>query len=152
MLPREGFLVLGQHRDDQLETLLQRLVRGAGVKGLAVMPETRPWPPVGSGDRCWTSRGARCWPMPKPRADWIEDPSNADTRLDRNYLRHQVLPRLRDRWPGVDQVMARSARHLAEADELLGELASLDLQAARRPNSLSPGSPCAVWPWRPCRP
>ena len=132
VLPEDGCLVLGQHRDDQLETLLQRLVRGAGVKGLAGMPESRSL----AAGRLWRPL------LDEPRAallayaeaeglDWIEDPSNADTGLDRNYLRHAVLPRLRQRWPGVDQVMARSARHLAEADELLGELASLDLQQAR---------------------
>jgi len=132
VLPPGGCLLLGQHRDDQLETLLQRLVRGAGVKGLAGMPETRP---LAEG-RLWRPL------LDEPRAEllayaaaeglgWIEDPSNADTQLDRNYLRHEVLPRLRDRWPGVDRVMARSARHLAEAEELLGELARLDLRQAQ---------------------
>ncbi|KUM43882.1 tRNA lysidine(34) synthetase TilS [Pseudomonas sp. EpS/L25] len=132
VLPIGGCLLLGQHRDDQLETLLQRLVRGAGVKGLAGMPETRP-----------LARG-RLWRplLDEPRAallayaeaeglHWIEDPSNADTQLDRNYLRHEIMPRLRNRWPGVDRVMARSARHLAEAEELLGELARLDLRQAQ---------------------
>lgn len=142
VLPREGCLVLGQHRDDQLETLLQRLVRGAGVKGLAGMPETRSlaagrlWRPLLDEPR----RALLAYAEAKG-LDWIEDPSNADTRLDRNYLRHQVLPRLHDRWPGVDQVMARSARHLAEADELLGELASLDLQQARRAEQPFPWIP-----------
>lgn len=132
VLPQDGCLVLGQHRDDQLETLLQRLVRGAGVKGLAGMPETRSlvagrlWRPLLDEPRSALLAYAEAEGL-----DWIEDPSNADTRLDRNYLRHEVLPRLRDRWPGVDQVMARGARHLAEADELLGELADLDLQRAR---------------------
>jgi len=132
VLPAGGCLLLGQHRDDQLETLLQRLVRGAGVKGLAGMPETRPL----AAGRLWRPL------LDEPRAallayaeaeglDWIEDPSNADTGLDRNYLRHEILPRLRNRWPGVDQVMARSARHLAEAEELLGELAQLDLRQAQ---------------------
>lgn len=142
VLPREGCLVLGQHRDDQLETLLQRLVRGAGVKGLAGMPETRSlaagrlWRPLLDEPRCALLAYAEAEGL-----DWIEDPSNADIRLDRNYLRHQVLPRLRDRWPGVDQVMARSARHLAEADELLGELASQDLQQARRAEQPFPWIP-----------
>lgn len=142
VLPREGCLLLGQHRDDQLETLLQRLVRGAGVKGLAGMPETRSL----AAGRLWRPlldepRRALLAYAEAEGLDWIEDPSNADTRLDRNYLRHQVLPRLRDRWPGVDQVMARSARHLAEADELLGELASLDLQQARRAEQPFPWIP-----------
>ncbi|WP_295463612.1 tRNA lysidine(34) synthetase TilS [uncultured Pseudomonas sp.] len=132
VLPAGGCLLLGQHRDDQLETLLQRLVRGAGVKGLAGMPESRR---LAEG-RLWRPL------LDEPRAEllayakaeglgWIEDPSNADTQLDRNYLRHEVLPRLRSRWPGVDRVMARSARHLAEAEELLSELACLDLRQAQ---------------------
>lgn len=133
VLPAKGCLVLGQHRDDQLETLLHRLVRGAGVKGLTGMPDARPlaagrlWRPLLDEPRAALLAYAR-----NEKLDWIEDPSNADTQLDRNYLRHEVLPRVRTRWPGVDQVMARSARHLAEADELLGELASLDLLRARR--------------------
>jgi len=132
VLPVGGCLLLGQHRDDQLETLLQRLVRGAGVKGLAGMPETRPlavgrlWRPLLDEPRAVLLAYAEAEGL-----DWIEDPSNADTQLDRNYLRHEVLPRLRNRWPGVDRVMARSARHLAEADELLGELAQLDLRQAQ---------------------
>lgn len=132
VLPAEGCLVLGQHRDDQLETLLLRLVRGAGVKGLAGMPGARPF----ASGRLWRplldeSRAVLLAYAQAAGLEWIEDPSNADTRLDRNYLRHEVLPLLRGRWPGVDQVMTRSAGHLAEADALLGELATLDLQQAR---------------------
>ncbi|MDR6235788.1 tRNA lysidine(34) synthetase TilS [Pseudomonas oryzihabitans] len=140
VLPTDGCLVLGQHRDDQLETLLLRLVRGAGVKGLAGMPGARSF----AAGRLWRPL------LDEPRAAllayaedaglaWIEDPSNTDTHLDRNYLRHEVLPRLRSRWPGVAQVMARSAAHLAEADELLGELAALDLQQAQA------GEPPFAW-------
>ncbi len=132
VLPADGCLVLGQHRDDQLETLLLRLVRGAGVKGLAGMPGERPfavgrlWRPLLDEPRSTLLAYAEAAGL-----SWIEDPSNADTHLDRNYLRHEVLPRLQRRWPGVAQVMARSAAHLAEADELLGELATLDLQQAQ---------------------
>ena len=62
---------------------------------------------------------------------WVDDPSNADTRLSRNYLRHAVLPPLREHWPALDANLQRSARQLREADELLGELAEQDLAAAR---------------------
>ena len=132
VLPADGCLVLGQHRDDQLETLLLRLLRGAGVKGLAGMPGARPF----AAGRLWRPlldepRSALLAYAQAEGLEWIEDPSNADSQLDRNYLRHEVLPRLRGRWPGMDQVMARSAGHLAEADALLGELAALDLQQAQ---------------------
>jgi tRNA(Ile)-lysidine synthase len=59
---------------------------------------------------------------------WIEDPSNRDRRFDRNFLRHDILPRLGARWPDIAQRLQRSARHAAEAAELLGELAAIDLE------------------------
>ncbi|GAC1036253.1 tRNA lysidine(34) synthetase TilS [Pseudomonas sp. No.117] len=152
VLPVDGCLVLGQHRDDQLETLLLRLVRGAGVKGLAGMPGERPfavgrlWRPLLDEPRSTLLAYAQAAGL-----SWIEDPSNADTHLDRNYLRHEVLPRLQSRWPGVAQVMARSAAHLAEADALLGELATLDLQqvqAGEQPFAWLPLPSLALAPLR----
>ncbi|MGH8353576.1 MAG: tRNA lysidine(34) synthetase TilS, partial [Pseudomonas sp.] len=66
---------------------------------------------------------------------WVEDPSNADTRHSRNYLRHRVVPQLTARWPQAVANMARSAEHLGEAQGLLDELAALDLGAARTPSA-----------------
>lgn len=131
----EGEMLLtAQHRDDQAETLLLRLLRGSGVRGLAAMPVSRP---LGAGQLVrpllGVSRGeleawARC-----EKLAWVEDPSNQDTRLSRNFLRHEILPRLLQYWPSAVTVLARDAEQLAEADGLLGELAELDLTAASTP-------------------
>lgn len=127
-------LLTAQHRDDQAETLLLRLLRGAGVRGLAAMPASRP---LASGRLVRPLLGvARAelerWACTE-QLGWIEDPSNLDIRLARNFLRHEILPRLAQHWPGASAVLARDAEQLAEADGLLGELAELDLQAARLP-------------------
>src|SRR5690606_3401032 len=62
--------------------------------------------------------------------DWVEDPSNADARFDRNFLRTQVLPGLRERWPAAARTAARSARHCAIAATVLDHAAGRDLEAA----------------------
>lgn len=115
-------IVLAHHRDDQAETVLLRLLRGAG-DGLAGMRVRRPF---GTG---WLWRPL----LHTAPADlqayaethalrWIEDPSNTDTRYDRNHLRAQVLPALAARWPAAAASLARSASLLAtQADLLAGE-------------------------------
>ena len=123
-------LAMGHHGDDQAETLLLRLLRGSGVRGLAAMPEKRP---LGAGtlirpllplsrDRIRTL--ALDWGL-----TWQEDPSNQDRAFDRNYLRHEILPRLQERWPGTRAALNRSVRHVSEANHLLDELAEKDLAA-----------------------
>lgn len=67
---------------------------------------------------------------------WVEDSSNASVEYDRNYLRHDVIPALRRRWPGAAATVSRSARHLAEAQSLLDTLARLDLDAAAEGEAL----------------
>ncbi|WPC04036.1 tRNA lysidine(34) synthetase TilS [Pseudomonas benzenivorans] len=131
-------LLAAQHRDDQAETLLFRLLRGGGVRGLAGMPASRA-----------LGRGHLLRPLLDcPRAEleayaaehrlsWVEDPSNADGRFARNYLRQRVMPLLRTRWPQAERSLARSARQLGEAAQLLDELAQLDLQAAEAPGPLA---------------
>lgn len=133
----EGELLLtAQHRDDQAETLLFRLLRGAGVRGLAGMPVNRPLArgrllrPLLAASRAELEAYAR-----EHALSWVEDPSNTDTRLSRNYLRHLVVPQLVARWPQAVANMARSAEHLGEARDLLDELAALDLAAARTPSA-----------------
>jgi tRNA(Ile)-lysidine synthase len=132
-------LLTAHHRDDQAETLLLQLLRGAGPHGLAAMPAaTR----LGQG---WLLRPL----LEVERADllayaqahdlhWIEDASNADTGFDRNYLRHRILPLLRERWPAVNRTLARSARWCAETAAWLDAEAAVDLACvvARRPDSL----------------
>jgi tRNA(Ile)-lysidine synthase len=124
-------LLTAHHQDDQLETVLLQLLRGAGVAGLAAMPALAP-----------LARGVLARPLLQlPRAEltawvsaqglpWIEDDSNALLHLDRNYLRARVLPVLRERWPRAAATVARSARHAAEAQRLLDALGEADAARA----------------------
>lgn len=133
-LPVGGLLFTAQHRDDQAETLLFRLLRGSGVRGLAAMPSRRT-----------LGQGTLLRPLlDEPRDNllvyaqahglqWIEDPSNNDTHFSRNYLRREVLPVIAQRWPHAATSMARAAAHLSEAAGLLDELAQVDLASARTP-------------------
>ncbi|MFJ3369295.1 tRNA lysidine(34) synthetase TilS [Pseudomonas sp. NPDC086251] len=125
-------LLTGQHRDDQAETLLFRLLRGAGVRGLAGMPRQRP---LGQGQLLRplldVTRAELETYATEHQLSWIEDPSNQDRQFSRNYLRHQVLPALTERWPQAVVTIARSAAHLSEAQGLLDELAQIDLAQAR---------------------
>jgi tRNA(Ile)-lysidine synthase len=127
-------LLTGQHRDDQAETLLFRLLRGAGVRGLSGMPRQRR---LGKGYLLRPLLDATRADLEAYAAEhqlsWIEDPSNLDQHFSRNYLRHQVLPVLTARWPQAIASMARSAGHMGEAQGLLGELAQIDLSQASTP-------------------
>jgi tRNA(Ile)-lysidine synthase len=124
-------LFTGQHRDDQAETLLFRLLRGAGLRGLSAMPQTRA---LGLGSLVRpllkTSRQQLQAYADAHGLSWVEDPSNADSAFARNYLRGEVFPLLRQRWPQAEANLARSAEHLGEALGLLEELAESDLMAA----------------------
>ncbi|MBA1274257.1 tRNA lysidine(34) synthetase TilS [Stutzerimonas azotifigens] len=128
-------LLTAQHRDDQAETLLFRLLRGAGLKGLAAMSPTRalgrglllrPLLGVGRGE-------LEAWARAEGLS-WVEDPSNASLDYSRNYLRHQIIPAFEQRWPAAVPAIARAAGHLAEAQGLLDELAELDLASAATPS------------------
>jgi len=127
-------LLTGQHRDDQAETLLFRLLRGAGVRGLSGMPATRA---LGQGSLVRPLLDVTRAELEAYAQDhglrWVEDPSNQDRQFSRNYLRHQVLPLLSGRWPQAHASMARSAAHLREAQGLLDELAQIDLATAKLP-------------------
>jgi len=123
-------LFMAHHGDDQAETVLLRLLRGSGVRGLAGMPATRD---LGAGHlhrpllpltRARIEALARDWAL-----SWCEDHSNNNTRFDRNYLRHHVMPHLKERWPEAVPRFNRSADHCREADELLDELARQDAEA-----------------------
>ncbi len=130
-------LLTAHHRDDQLETFLLQLVRGAGVAGLAAMPGRASF---ASG---WhlrplleVTRAALLDYARRNGLAWIEDTSNLDVRFDRNFLRHSVLPAMREHWPAIATSVARSAAHMAEARELLDELARKDLAGARDGSTL----------------
>jgi tRNA(Ile)-lysidine synthase len=116
------------HADDQAETVLLQLLRGGGPAGLAAMPALKPWGPG------WLCRPLLAFERDALRTyarrrglSWIEDPSNADPGPDRNYLRHQVVPVLRARWPGLAATLGRSARHSAAAAGIVEERAAEDL-------------------------
>lgn len=119
---REGeHLALAHHQDDQAETMLLRLLRASGSDGLAAMRPQRTfalgvlWRPLLMLPRCDLLAYAR-----EHDLHWIEDPSNDDVAMGRNYLRHRILPALAERWPQANQSLARSAALLAEDSLLLG--------------------------------
>lgn len=124
------WLVLGHHADDQAETLVHRLIRGAGVRGAAAMRPAdkarRLLRPLLHVPRRDLEDFARAQGL-----SWVEDDSNPDTRLTRNYLRHVVLSPLLQRFPYAALQMGRAARHFAEAGDLLDELAAEDLLRLR---------------------
>ena len=118
-------LLTAHHLDDQVETLMLQLVRGAGLRGLAGMPACQAFAegylirPLLGYSRQTLNAYAR-----HNSLSWIEDFSNADLSYDRNYLRHKVMPLLYERWPGSRQTIARSAGFAAETvamAELLGQ-------------------------------
>lgn len=123
-------VVMAHHRDDLAETVLMRLMRGAGPEGLTGMPATRK---LGRGHLLRPLLAVRRADIENYAAAhelaWSDDPSNADAAFDRNYVRHHVLPVLQARWPGVANQLARvaelqdgatAALH-ASADRLLGD-------------------------------
>ena len=140
VLTEGEILLTAHHQDDQLETLLLRLLRGSGVLGLASMRPVRPF-----------GRGLHARPLLHQSRDqlsdyavrnslvWIDDPSNADKRLDRNFVRHEVLPAIKDRWPSVAAPVTRTIRIFSETQELLDDVAQQDLQgcSTQKPDVLA---------------
>ena len=133
-------LALAHHRDDQAETFLLRALRASGPEGLAAMRTLRPfghallWRPLLDVSRDQLRAYADAH-----RLTWIDDPSNDSLEHDRNFLRHRVLPLLRERWPHVDASFARAAMLSAEASDLLGveDAAALDRARTDDPAILS---------------
>ncbi|BFM11087.1 tRNA lysidine(34) synthetase TilS [Simiduia litorea] len=132
-LAPDSVLLTAHHRDDQAETLLLRLLRGAGVHGLRGMLPVSPLLIEGRvrgqiiRPLLGCSRAELALYARQHQLDWVTDDSNADTSLDRNFLRHKVLPTMAQRWHGFTQRWSATASHLAEAAELLDELAAQDL-------------------------
>jgi tRNA(Ile)-lysidine synthase len=127
-LQKDEVLVTAHHKDDQAETLLIQLFRGAGVNGLAAMPTMRPFA-KGQHIRPLLdqSRQALTGYAHQHELNFIEDPSNEEQRYDRNFLRHAIIPRLKNRWISINQLLARAAQHQAEAKNLLAEYLEQDL-------------------------
>ena len=139
----EPFLALAHHLDDQAETVLMQLLRGTGLKGISAMPELRPL----MGSRLHVFRPLLEYSRAQLRQyaeerglKWVEDESNANTRFDRNFLRHEIGPRYDERYPGWREALVRFARHAASANELLDQLATLDGVPAK------PGEPLPLSP------
>jgi tRNA(Ile)-lysidine synthase len=130
-------MALAQHADDQVETLLLALSRGAGLPGLACMPAVverhgvtyhRPWldvPGAALREALGTAGQA-----------WVEDPTNADTRYTRNRIRAELLPVIEQAFPSFRQTFARSASHAAQAQTLLQEVAEQDLKIVGNPPAI----------------
>ena len=130
-------IALAQHADDQVETLLLALSRGAGLPGLSAMPAT------------WTRNGITYHrPLLKVQASeirgwlsdqgvaWIEDPTNLDQQFTRNRIRAHLLPALEATFPHFRDTFARSASHAAQAQEVLHDVALQDLALVGKPPAL----------------
>lgn len=124
LIETDDLLLVAQHREDQLETVLLQLFRGSGLSGLSAMPAFMNF-----------GKGVLLRPLldtPKIAVDdyaklhalsWIEDPSNQNNNFNRNFLRNAIVPLLKQRWPACDKTVARSAGHCSEAQLLLSEQA-----------------------------
>ena len=130
-------MALAQHADDQVETLLLALSRGAGLPGLACMPAVaerhgvtyhRPWLDVPGAALREALRAAG--------QVWVEDPTNTHTRFTRNRIRAQLLPAWQACFPGFRPMLARSARHAAQAQGLLDDLGRIDLAGVGDPPAI----------------
>jgi tRNA(Ile)-lysidine synthase len=121
-------LLLAHHLDDQAETVLIQLMRGAGLPGLSAMPQVKSkelihlWRPFLNMRRKDLEIYAK-----EHQLTWIEDPSNQDESYRRNAIRKSILPTLEKFQEGAIENLSRSAKHLGEAQELLNQLADIDL-------------------------
>jgi len=131
-------VLLGHHAQDQAETVLLALSRGAGLPGLAAMPELRciggAW--FGRPLLALDAAALRRW-LDAHGIGYVIDPTNADPAYTRNRIRHRVLPALAQAFPSFADTVARSARHAAAAQRLLDELAAEDLSRLGDPPSLA---------------
>ncbi len=132
------WLISAHHREDQAETLLLNLVRGSGPMGIAGIGAMRRFGPGWlARPLLETSREELLDYAERMGLKWLEDPTNVDRRFDRNFLRHDILPRLKSRWPDISARLLRSAGHAGEAAELLEDLADIDLEGlGGRPDRL----------------
>ena len=140
-------LAIAQHADDQVETILLALSRGAGLAGLSGMPATwerdgihyhRPLLGVRAADiRAWLADRGITADMP-PGKGFIEDPTNTDDRFTRNRIRARLLPALEAAFPQFRETFARSAAHAAQAQELLTDVARQDLLGLVQPGNSAP--------------
>jgi tRNA(Ile)-lysidine synthase len=136
-LKPEEFLFTAHHADDQLETILIAMMRGAGLNGLAAMPT------IARFGRAWHARpllnftrdSLQKWAHAKSLL-YIDDPTNSHTHFDRNFLRHEIIARLKQRWPAAAVTGARAAHHLSDAKLLMDEYVAQDYSKACEANAL----------------
>ncbi|EPX9363763.1 tRNA lysidine(34) synthetase TilS [Aeromonas veronii] len=147
---REGeWLLTAHHQDDQLETLLLALKRGAGLRGLAGILPSQPFAgglllrPLLDMSRAELAEAAASLPF-----GWVEDESNQDVSYDRNFLRQTLIPQLKARWPAMAQTATRSMALCAEQEALLEELAESDWHLAGEGEALHIGPLHALSPTR----
>lgn len=132
LMQEGGVLLTAHHQDDQIETFFLQLFRGAGIKGLAAMPVEKTFckgslvRPLLEYSRADLERHAK-----EHRLQWVEDESNFDTNFQRNFLRQTIIPKLKQTWPGMNQSVLRSVEHCQEANELLDDLAAIDLDCVQ---------------------
>lgn len=133
-LEADECLLMAHHLDDQAETFLLRSLRGAGPRGLAAIPQRRPLgkamllrPLLG------VSRADLLAYAQQAMLSWVDDESNESLLFDRNFCRHELLPKIAERWPAYRESWQRSARLCAEADVLLDDLAVIDFEQAKCP-------------------
>lgn len=123
-LGEDDILLTAHHQDDQAETVLIQLLRGAGLKGLAAMPAIKPFArgfhgrPLLASSRSLLQQYAS-----EQQLQWVDDESNQQIRFTRNFIRHEILSRLKIRWETVANTISRSALHCSEAQSLLEEFA-----------------------------
>jgi tRNA(Ile)-lysidine synthase len=127
-------IAIAQHADDQAETLLLALSRGAGLPGLAAMPARRLRDGITYHRPLLGVPGAelRAW-LAERGLSWVEDPTNADEQFTRNRIRTRLLPALEAAFPQFRATFARSAAHAAQAQQLLDEVAAQDLAQSGQP-------------------
>lgn len=137
LIAPDDYLFLAHHAQDQVETFFLNLQRGAGLAGLTAMPHARPF---GAGQlvrpllhffRADLEAYAK-----RQQLEWVEDPSNQNTNLNRNFLRVQILPLLRERWPHFDAQVGNAISHLQEAREMLAEYLHEDVKTLGLPLDL----------------
>ena len=121
-------LLTAHHADDQAETMILNLMRGSGVDGLAAMQAIR------RAGNAWLGRPLLDWRRQQLRQylaheniSFVDDPSNEDHSIRRNFVRHEILPRLEEVWPAATEQMIKSAEHMRSASDILISLASADL-------------------------
>jgi tRNA(Ile)-lysidine synthase len=132
LMQPDDLLLTAHHQNDQAETLLLQLARGSGLKGLAAMPIIKTFAAGLHGRPLLAYSRQELLDYAKThQLTWVEDDSNTNCEYTRNFIRHEVIPVLKSRWPSIENSLARTAAHCAEAQELLQEVALEKLEAVQ---------------------